>query len=723
MSAAGGEGGGAAVASAGPLFEDFMARATELSSDDKKYDKKSFIDYVNDPNIAKIIAKFSYPADGGDTSTVVDKEGLINAFFANDLYKLSMGPVVNQVSKHQQGCIVQFRIDLRTDSTFNEKLKTEYVLKQGSSFVDDLTKQLDTLKARTFDAAMLDSLTISPGPIWKAYWQSEKAHLIKGNTLIEKERQKIFDNYKKDGAGDSPITDADFHQGTVILNCIPVPKDPKNQSTVVLSVVPGVDGGKPDIRATGYWPLCSWLETPLMQTTYEVMHRHFLKENGKTYGAWMAEALYRTFSGMVFISGMKDHIKVALFSGRRTGGALFNLLQIYLWNQFDTQFYPETHPKKNPCGRNLGTSSFWALETLNTMKLPCSIQPSGTHAHELSMTLNVLYPELDVTDVGFVGSQILGHLLYKKLSAGPTPTPMLTDTVGTRNFLVTAVALKDGDKPALCSFASARQDSGKLADYAKMMNHFVKLASCTTPPMLMASEIDNRDEDFYEATKEGYVLAGVGGALGDSEKIEAKKILGEEWSKENPGHFAASEAAKIARVWSGLGNTGYTLKTGDGTGKVTIDDKAAPKVGAELVERAAIFQKLHKAAVEALPSGKLVPLDLSEPVLATKQGILNRLLGEIDIAVAAAPPPPALALAAPPPPALAAPNLRMRLPETSAELGLGDIVSTDEGVILTAGGRRTRRKVRKVTKKYVRKNIRKSKHIRNRRSNRRNSRK
>ena len=692
------------TASENLLLEHFLERAKELSSDEKKYNGKSFMDYVNDDNIASIIAKFMYPKDG-DTSTVVEIERLINAFFANDLYKLSMGPVVNQVSKNQQGCIVQFRIDLRTDSTFNEKLKTDYVLNPGSGFVEELTIQLDTLKNRKFDAVMLDSLTNGSGPIWKAYWQSEKAHPIKGNTLIETERKQIIANYNNDndGAGGSPITEANFHGNTVILNCIPVPKNPKNPSTVVLSVVRGVDGGKPDIRATGYWPLCSWLETPLMQTTYEVMHRHFLKENGKTYGAWMAEALYRTFSGMVFLSETKKPIKVALFSGRRTGGALFNLLQIYLWNQFDTQFYPPNHPTPNPDGRNLGTSSFWALETLKALGMQCSIQPSGTHAHELSMTLNVLYPELDVPEVGFVGSQILGHLLYKRLSAGPTPTPMLTDTVGTRNFLVTAVALKDGDKPALCSFASARQDSGKLADYAKMMGHFVGSIDCGVdekgkkipPPMLMASEIDDRDKDFVEAIKRGYVLAGVGGALGDSEKIESMKILGvEEWSKENEGHFAASEAAKIARVWSGSGKTGYTLKTGDGTGKVTIDDKAEEDVKRKLGSRAATFQALHNDAVEALNGGTPAKLDLTPEQINEKQELLDVYLGQI-----------------------VGEGQREVEEEEESFVLLEKEIKTDEG------GRRTRRKARKHTKKNVRKNIRKSKHMRNRRSNRRKSRK
>jgi nicotinic acid phosphoribosyltransferase len=705
------------------LLEDFKRRSIELSSDDKKYDNKSFIDYVNDPNIAKIIDTYKYP-DDGDTSTVVDKEGLINAFFANDLYKLSMGPVVHEVSIDQGGCIVQFRIDLRTDSTFNEKLKTEYVLKQGSNFVGDLTKQLDTLKARTFDAKMLENLTTGEVPMWKTYWKSEKAYPIQGKTLIETDVNEIIANYQKEDG--SLITDSDFHRDSIILKCIPVPKDPKLQSTVVLSIVPGAnDGDKPDIRATGYWPLCSWLETPLMQTTYEVMHRHFLRENGKTYGAWMAEALYRTFSGMEFLLRTEKPIKVALFSGRRTGGALFNLLQIYLWNQFDSQFYPPTHSTPNPEGRNLGTSSFWALETLKKLKMECSIQPSGTHAHELSMTLNVLYPELDVTDVGFVGSQILGHLLYKRLSAGPTPTPMLTDTVGTRNFLVTALALKDKDNrnyPALCSFASARQDSGDLKDYEKMMTFFVNAAGCK-PPMLMASEIDDRDTDFYKAIVAGYSLAGVGGALGDSEKIEAIKILGEKFVKSNPAHFAASEAAKIARVWSGKNPSGgYTLKTGDGTGKVTIDDKAEESEKKRLGELASNFQRLHQAALKELNETENIELHQLED-LDNKQKILDEALRRIIAregghTVAAAPPPPALAAfsAAPPPP--------IRLAGTSSViLTQGDIVSTDQGEIGYFGGRRTRRKVRKVTKKNVRKNIRKSKHIRNRRSNRRNSRK
>jgi len=326
--------------------------------------------------------------------------------------------------------------------------------------------------------------------------------------------------------------------------------------------------------------------------------------------------------------------------------------------------------------------------------------------------LNVLYGhKLDVYDKGFVGSQILGHLLYKYLSAGKTVTPMLTDTVGTRSFLETAIQLKDEGKAALCSFVSARQDSGKLAEYDKIMKYYVIKASCEKPPGLMASEIDERDEDFVLAMDLGYTLAGVGGALGDSEKIDTELVLGNKFDKKV--HFAASEAAKITRVWSGNGISGYTLKTGDnaGTDKVTYDKKADSAVVKELKQRADNFQRLHQDALRELNSGNgeitLLPLEN----LANKQQILDEELQRIiskngfqyDSGVT--------------------------LPGTTARVLPGESVYLDEGngqgpeVALMGGRRRTRRKVRKVTKKYVRKNIRKSKHMRNRRSNRRKSRK
>jgi nicotinic acid phosphoribosyltransferase len=728
--------GGGGAADDGSVYSHFKARATELSGKGVTIKVVVVVDVdgtptptpkdlpfskiLDDPKFEAIIRQFSYP--DGDTSTVVDDNGLINAFFANDLYKLSMAPVIHHVTFDNGGCVVQFKVDLRTYSTFNEVLKKEYVTNSSSTFETDLVEALDKLKERKFDPAIFDDLVNVPynqdatPPVAKWKDNTQFLYPIKGRNLTATTTQEIMEHYNN--ISGVVLSDSDFYEGTCILNCIPVPKDPTAQCPVALSVFfePGAES--PDIRATGFWPWCSWLETPLMQTAYEVMHRYYLKEimpkvdasRKNTYGAWMAESLFRTFTGISFLQKTKKPIKVALFSGRRTGGALFNLLQVYLWNMFDVPGTPVSG------GRNLGTSSFWALQTLKNLGHPCQIQPSGTHAHELSMTLNVLYgDELDVYEKGFVGSQILGHLLYKYLSAGKTATPMLTDTVGTRSFLETAKQLKDGEKAALCSFVSARQDSGKLAEYVEIMKYYVKDASCEKPPGFMASEIDERDKDFDTAMDLDYTLAGVGGALGDSEKIDTELVLGQAFDKNV--HFAASEAAKITRVWGGNGKTGYTLKTGDNPGKdkVTYDKKADPAVVQELQRRADNFQKLHQDALKELNSGNITLLPLEN--LADKQQILDealtRIIAKGGHSVAAAPPPPALASDVPVP-----------LPDTSAKLLTGQIDdASQKGLFGGRRTRRTRRKARKHTKKYVRKNNRKSKHMRNRRSNRRNSRK
>ena len=616
----------ASAASGGPsssetsLYTDFMTRASELSTKSKKiYKGKNFETYaVTDQNIKIIIEEFSYPTDG-DKSTVMDNKNLINAFFANDLYKLSMAPVIDKCSKDTKGCVVQFKLDLRTESTFNEPLK-EFVI--TPEFSTTLAKELDKFKSRLFDQPTLESVITSPGPIWKEYWLNGHKDLILGKPLIEIDRNEIFKNFTKfDG---TELTDENFHEDTIVLNCIPKPKNSTQPSNVVLSV--SLIDGSLDVRATGSWQLCSFLETPIMQCVYEVLHRQYLKDSEKTYGAWLAEALYRTFSGMSFLES-KD-IKVALFSGRRTGGALFNLLQVYLWNQFDSQFIPGV----NQTGKNLGTSSFWALHILKTIvdqntDNKIAIAPSGTHAHELSMTLATLYPDLDDQEKGFVGSQILGHLLYKYLSAGPTPTPMLTDTVGTGNFLKTSVILLDkrNNNRALCSFASARQDSGELTEYARIVTEYVTAAKCGPMPLLMASEIDDRDTDFEKAIEAGYKLAGVGGALGDSEKIDSEEILGSKFDTNN--HFAASMAVKVACVWAGADEKPrYTLKTGDKNSedKLTYDKINAPQmrnIGKK-------FQELHQKALENISSEE------SSEESSEKQNLLDEILDRL------IPPPP-----------------------------------------------------------------------------------
>ena len=270
----------------GSLYSHFNARATELSSkgDTITIDGKemTFSEILKgDPTFEAIIRKFSYP-DDGDTSTVVDHNGLINAFFANDLYKLSMAPVIHHVTFDNGGCVVQFKVDLRTYSTFNEVLKTTYVNNSSSTFATDLVTALDKLKDRIFVPSIFDDLVNVPyneaatPPVAKWKDASQFLYPIKGRNLTAITPQEIMDHYNN--ISGAVLSESNFHAGTCILKCIPVPKDPKAQCPVVLSVFFESGAESPDIRATGFWPWCSWLETPLMQSAYEVMHRHYLKE-------------------------------------------------------------------------------------------------------------------------------------------------------------------------------------------------------------------------------------------------------------------------------------------------------------------------------------------------------------------------------------------------------------------------------------------------------------
>jgi hypothetical protein len=143
------------------LFDDFKTRVNSLPdshSESTKYKGKNFATYAEE--MKDIINHFSYP-DDGDKSTVMDRNVLVNAFFANDLYKLSMAPVIDKCSKDSNGCVVQFRLDLRTNSTFNETLKSSYVT--DVVFRQDLALQLNEFTKRIFDEK---TGTGKSGPIW-----------------------------------------------------------------------------------------------------------------------------------------------------------------------------------------------------------------------------------------------------------------------------------------------------------------------------------------------------------------------------------------------------------------------------------------------------------------------------------------------------------------------------------------------------------------------------
>ena len=614
------------------LVRDFIERATELSSSDtRRYGSSTFLQFCQDGEVKHIIDQFAYP--DGSTSYVVLNEGSrveINAGTFNDYYKCTMAPVIRRVYD-DKNCVVQFRVDWRFGSSFNSDMQN-YV-KTGPGFKLALAKKLNEFSTRMFTREMIHiettrGLDTGPGS-WKKFFKDSNStnwDIFVENALIASSMDipQIIETYNlKIGEDVRDIIDTDFYEGTSILKFTPQPKAFNNFPVVVLSIVESDSSdGKPDVRATGNWPRCSWLETPMMQACYEFLHTEYLKRTGISYGRWMAEALYRTFSGMCFLNDKP--IKVALFSGRRTGGALFHLLQVWLWNKFDTPGSPVSG------GKNLGTSSFWALQTLKKLDIQTLINPTGTHAHELSMTLATLYPELDDVTTGFVGTQLLGHILYSLISGGNGQVPLLSDTVGTANFLKTACALKlpdflvgAGESNCLTRFSAARQDSGELEDYKLLMMMYSALSNRATCPMLMASEIDDRDLDFIKAILLGIQLAGVGGALGDSEKIDALKVFGREFKcriddhdvKERTGkltdalkaikpteplRFAASMAVKIVCVFVNEGSVPqarYTLKTGDAEGKLTIDPEAPTKD--HLKSQGVQFQKFHNEALEA----------------------------------------------------------------------------------------------------------------------------
>lgn len=128
--------------------------------------------------------------------------------------------------------------------------------------------------------------------------------------------------------------------------------------------------------------------------------------------------------------------------------------------------------------------------------------------------------------------------------------PMLPDTLGSRAFMKTATMLTvpygpHKGSPMLSVIGAARQDSGGLDAFKKLMDEFKYTGA------LMASEIEV-PQDLRTAAENGFKLFGAGGYMGDSEKA---------WdhSKTN-----ISMAVKVLRVYIGGDRSLYTpVKTGE----------------------------------------------------------------------------------------------------------------------------------------------------------------
>jgi hypothetical protein len=187
--------------------------------------------------------------------------------------------------------------------------------------------------------------------------------------------------------------------------------------------------------------------------------------------------------------------------------------------------------------------------------------------------------------------------------------PMLSDTLGTRAFMKTAQMLKVPfgphiGQPVLSVIGAARQDSGGLDDFAKMMKDF------DFPGAMMASEIETAT-DLVTAKENGYKLIGAGGFMGDSEKA---------WNPDKPN---ISMACKILRVYVngvrrpteyGPVKTGETSDSGkikegkfeaDGTLKPdeieAVKKRSQSQANANASLSEADMQKEFEAALKAYP--------------------------------------------------------------------------------------------------------------------------
>jgi hypothetical protein len=255
-----------------------------------------------------------------------------------------------------------------------------------------------------------------------------------------------------------------------------------------------------------------------MQCVYETVLRYQLKQRNVPYLTWLGDALYRTAKSIAYTNDKP--IIGALFTGRRTGGLLFLVLQNYMYSKYQT--------------KTLGSSSSDSLYILNKkLNIETKTVPAGTHAHELSMTISALFPELDYQLPGT--TQLIGHYLYWKETMGyagykgpPPPIPALPDTIGTGVFLIASklVAIKDNDAknpdttptPFFNKISAFRQDSGTMEHFKNLITKFDYKGS------IMASEIEDT-ESIDKAIELKYGTFGAGGFYGDSAKAWIPKEI------------------------------------------------------------------------------------------------------------------------------------------------------------------------------------------------------
>jgi len=539
--------------------------------------------------LIRVLSLFEYDATGALVPTV---GGLITGTTHNDNYKFTMAPVIAWAESVMNGTVnVCFGADIRQDSLAKK------LLANHNDIMTDVINALHTLASREFNPDIVAKAVAGKpiAPFWNQHSERIFGTPESHKTLARTHRP----------AGSNP---SDFHKDTVIYNRQITLADLAD-GKVALAVYVGpnakhtIDPTQPPtkvyIEAMGPWGRVSFLETTMMQTVYAVALKHHLREQQKSYGEWLYEAMFRCHLSMRHTQTECPNMSGALFSGRRTGHHVLTLLQVLYLSRFQTG--------EGGVGKCIGTSSVDAWYTLvHQLKISGIAPPVGTHAHELSMVFASLFPQLDQLGVPF--SQALSHWLYYTLvhKGHPVPMPMLPDTLGSEACLIALASswvqkmengAQTGESVRLLSvIGSARQDSGKLEAFKALTDLYKSsLEGLMNQDLgMMASEIDDKCS-MNTAHSLGYKTYGTGGFMGDSEKAwRTTDII-----------FLASMAVKAVRVFVGSVQQNPSIKLGDGddTLKITGDTSMATESYLKMIQDAI---NVKKTAIQMVRSGCLV---------------------------------------------------------------------------------------------------------------------
>jgi len=459
---------------------------------------------------------------------------LHSASFFSDLYKWTMTPVIRALEKTHGNITVTFGIDLRDPKMIQmlfESLNNDKSSAKEGSLITKIDEALQTLTQRKFKQDVFKHVLSGP---------RDKIFDVGGMS-----KQQNIDEIC--GPSTSEKTLVDEVMPFIVKQLEPEYLTMTSDERVVIRFY--FDSTKSDkygnkgvffIEATGPWHRVTWLETSLMQCVYETTLRHELTVS---YYDWLNSALLRTAKSICFsylVQGTKGGKPFpALFTGRRTGGRLFILLQNLMFADTFTSG-PDSKPLSGSMiadfssilpgqQKCLGTSSCDSNYILTQkLGLPCH-PPIGTNAHEMRMVSSIMYAHLDQNIESLPLSQIIVDYLYYLHVWNKTggPGPALPDTVGTPAFMKAAefitfgpdVAKKDpagaviNPNPTLLQLIGLpRQDSGELQQFLDTMGKFGYTG------LTMASEIDTTGT-LFEAAEKGYFCYGAGGFFGDSEKI------------------------------------------------------------------------------------------------------------------------------------------------------------------------------------------------------------